>query len=205
MFPKARNIERSFQYIRFFTLFIILVCFLICTYCLYQSFVLASSVQDRIYVLSGGKVMEAVASGKQDNIPVEARDHIRMFHTYFFSLDPDEKVILSNITKALYLADGSAKQEYTNLKEKGYYNSVIAGNISQSIEIDSVSLDVQQYPYYFKCFATQLITRSTSVVTRSLVTDGYFRNTSRSDNNPHGFLIERWTILENRDVNISNR
>jgi conjugative transposon TraK protein len=205
MFPKARNIERSFKYIRFFTLFIVLVSFSISAFSLYKSFMLAASVQDRIYVLAGGKVFEGIASGKQDNVPVEARDHIRMFHHYFFSLDPDEKVIRTNITKALDLADVSAKKEYINLKEKGFYNNIIAANISQTIEVDSVTLDLKQYPYYFRCYATQVITRSTSVVTRSLMTDGYFRNTSRSDNNPHGFLIERWTIQENRDINISNR
>jgi hypothetical protein len=37
------------------------------------------------------------------------------------------------------------------------------------------------------------------------VTEGWLRNTSRSDNNPHGFLIERWAILDNRDLKVEGR
>jgi hypothetical protein len=39
---------------------------------------------------------------------VEARDHVKTFHQLFIYLDPDNKVILANLAKALYLADGSA-------------------------------------------------------------------------------------------------
>ncbi|MDP3180258.1 MAG: conjugative transposon protein TraK, partial [Bacteroidota bacterium] len=40
---------------------------------------------------------------------------------------------------------------------------------------------------------------------RSLITEGALRNVSRSDNNPHGFLIERWNTIENRDIKTENR
>ncbi len=128
-----------------------------------------------------------------------------MFHQYFFTLDPDDKVIQSNLTKALYMADASAKHAYDNLKENGYYANVISGNISQQISIDSIQIDLNQYPFYFRCFGTEKIIRPTSTVTRDLITEGYLRNVSRSDNNPHGFLIERWNTIENKDIKIENR
>lgn len=205
MFPKVKSIERSFQYIRFFTLVVIVASLSLCGFSLYKSFLLANTTQNRIYVLVNGKVLEAVSSDIKENIPVEARDHVKMFHYYFFTLDPDEKIIKTNITRALYLADGSAKQQYVNLKEQGYYASIISGNISQEIEVDSTAVNTSTYPYYFRCYASQRIIRSSSIVTRSLVTEGYLRNTGRSDNNSHGFLIERWAIIENRDLNITNR
>jgi len=31
------------------------------------------------------------------------------------------------------------------------------------------------------------------------------REVSRSDNDPHGYLIERWTILSNRDLKTEAR
>ena len=123
-----------------------------------------------------------------------------MFHHYFFTLDPDEKVIQANITKALYLADASAKKQYDNLKENSYYSNVMAGNISQEITADSIIINTNSYPYYFRCIAQQKIIRPTTIVTRSLITEGYLRNVSRSDNNSHGFLIEKWTTLENKDI-----
>lgn len=170
-----------------------------------KSLQFAERASGTVYILSAGKALEAFASDRKDNIPVEARDHIRTFHQLFFTLAPDEKVISANITRALYLADGSARKLYDNLKENGYYAGIISGNVSQGVVVDSVSLDAHTYPFYFRCWATQQIVRPTSVATRSLVTEGWLRNCSRSDNNPHGFLIERWSTLENKDLKVEDR
>lgn len=205
MFTKMKNIDTAFRYIRLFTIVIIAGCFLLCGLVLYKSYQLAAITQSKVYVLANGKALEALAGERKDNIPVEARDHISMFHHYFFTLDPDDKVIQGNITRALYMADGSAKSQYKNLRENGYYSNIIAGNISQQISIDSIALQSDNYPYYFRCYATQRIIRTTSIVTRSLVTEGYLRSVSRSDNNSHGFLIERWRTLENKDLKTITR
>ena len=205
MFPKTRNIETAFGYIRLFTLVLVLCSLGVAGFISWQALRMAERAQGRVYVLSAGRILEASASDRKDNIAVEARDHIGRFHQYFFSLDPDEKVINSNISRALYLADGSAKQVYDNLKESGYYAGIISGNISQEVGIDSIALDIQSYPFYFRCFATQKIIRPTSIVTRSLVTEGWLRNTSRSDNDPHGFLIQKWVILANKDLKVENQ
>jgi conjugative transposon TraK protein len=205
MFQKMKSIQGAFSHVRLFTMVIILLSFCLCGFTIYKSMLLASKTQDRIYVLANGKIMEAFASEKKDNIPVEIRDHVKMFHFYFFTLDPDETVIKNNIIRALYMADISAKRQYENLKESGYYNNIISGNISQKIEVDSVSVNVDQYPYYFRCYGHQRIIRATSIVTRTLITEGFIRNISRSDNNSHGFLIERWATLENRDLNTVER
>ncbi|MDN3657799.1 conjugative transposon protein TraK [Ferruginibacter paludis] len=205
MFKQTKNIDASFRHIKFFTLLLVLGCFILCGFVLYKSYELSAKVQDRIYILSGDKAMEAFASKRKDNIEVEARSHVAMFHTDFFTLDPDEKVIESNIKKALYLADGSAKRQYDNLKETSYYSGIISGNISQQIVVDSISLSMNAEPYLFHCYATIKIIRPNSVVTRNLITQGYLRNVSRSDHNPHGFLIERWETIENRDIKTETR
>lgn len=205
MFRKMQNIESAFRYVRGFTLLVILACVMITCFVLHKSYNMVSRLQDKVYILTNGKVLEAFASNRKDNIPVEARDHVKTFHHLFFTLDPDDKVIRADISRALYLAYQSAEQEYENLKEKGYYAGIISGNISQTIHVDSVNVDVNDYPYYFHCYATQQIIRTTTVVYRSLVTEGYLRNVSRSDNNPHGFLIEHWRILENKDLKTVDR
>src|SRR6185312_1596651 len=176
MFKKMKNIDTAFRYVRSFTMLVIVGCVIICCFALYKSYSLVAQMQSKVYILANGKALEAYASDRKDNIPVEARDHVKTFHQLFFTLDPDDKVIQANITKALYLADASAKREYDNLKENGYYANVIAGNISQEIQVDSVSVNVNVYPYYFRCYATQRIIRTTSIVNRSLVTEGYLRN-----------------------------
>lgn len=205
MFKKMKNIDTAFRHVRAFTMLVILGCVLISGFAIHKSQQLVSQMQAKIYILANGKALEAYASERKDNIPVEARDHVRTFHLQFFTLDPDDKAIKTNITKALYLADESAKRVYDALKENGFYAGIISGNINQTIRVDSVAVDINEYPYRFRCYATQSIIRPTSITTRSLTTEGGLRNVSRSDNNPHGLLIERWATIENRDIKTENR
>jgi len=200
-----KHLDQAFRYVRGFTVIIILGCLGLCSFVLYKSYQLAALTQSKVYILANGKALEAFAADRKENVAVEARDHILLFHQDFFNLDPDDKSIQASLTKALYLADGSAKQQFQNLRENGYYASLIAGNISQRIEVDSIELNTTFYPYYFRLHGQQTILRTTSIVRRSLVTEGWLRNINRSDNNTHGFLIERWRTLENADLKIENR
>ena len=200
MFTQFKNIDTAFKHIKTFSIFLILSCVLVSGFAIYKSYEAIRIAEERVYILANGKAIEVFSSQRKDNLPVELRDHIKVFHTDFFTLDPDEKVIQTNVGKALNLADESAKREYDNLREKGYYSNIISANISQEITVDSIALDVNQYPYSFRCFATQRLIRSTSTLNRKLITQGYVRSVSRSDNNPHGFLIQQWETIENRDV-----
>lgn len=199
MFTQFKNIDTAFKHIKLFSIFLILACTLLSGFSIWKSFDMVKAIQGKIYILANGKAIEAFSAERKDNIGVELRDHIKMFHHYFFTLDPDDKVIQANISNALNLADESAKKAFDNLKEQGYYNNLISANISQEIKVDSIKLDINQYPFQFRCYATQKLIRSTSTVTRKLITQGYVRNVSRSDNNPHGFLIQQWETLENSD------
>ena len=199
MFQNFRNIETAFQHIKRFSLLFVLCCALVCCCAIYESYRAAERAQDRIYILSNGKALEALTAGRRDNIPVEARDHVKTFHELFFNLDPDDKLITASVTRALYLADQSAKAQYDNLREKGYYSNLVSGNISQQVQVDSVRLDLERYPYGFTCYATQTLIRATSSSERVLVTKGTLRNVSRSDNNPHGFLVQDWETIQHTD------
>lgn len=205
MFQQLKNIDSAFKHIRLFSFVLIAACVLISGYTVYESYRLVDQSEQRIYLLAGSKALEAYAGERKDNIPVEARDHIKMFHFYFFSLDPDNKVIKTHIGKAFYLADASARHQYDNMRESGYYANIISGNVSQQVAPDSIIVHTDTYPYYFRYYGKEKIIRTTTIVTRSLVTEGYLRNVSRSDNNPHGFLIERWRILENKDISVQSR
>jgi conjugative transposon TraK protein len=205
VFKKMQNIDTAFRHIRLFSLFLIVACCIISGYAIYSSRQVAGKAQEKIYILANGKALEAFASERKDNIVVEVRDHVRTFHYWFFTLDPDDQVITTNITKALYLADRSAKEQYDNLKENNYYSNLIAGNVSQEIAIDSVFVDINQYPYFFRCFAEQKIIRPSTIVIRNLITEGFLRNVARSDHNSHGFLIEKWKTIENNDIKTETR
>lgn len=205
MFRQMKNLDAAFRMVRGFSLVFVVCCTVITIWVVSKSYQLINEAQGRIYLLANGKALEAYSADRKDNIPVEARDHVKMFHHYFFTLDPDEKVIKTNLSKALYLADISAKQQYDNLQENGYYANLMAGNISQTIEADTISINTDVYPFRFRYQGTQTIVRPSSIVTRNLVTEGYLRHVSRSDHNAHGFLIEKWQTLQNNDIKIENR
>ena len=200
MFTQFKNIDTAFKHIKTFSIFLMLSCVSLSGFVIYKSHLAIQAAEERVYILANGKAIEAFSSSRKDNLPVELRDHIKVFHEDFFTLDPDEKVIQTNIGKALNLADESAKKAYDNLKEQGYYSNLISAHISQTISVDSIQLDLDRYPFSFSCYATQQLIRSTSTLTRKLITQGYVRHVSRSDNNPHGFLIQQWETIENRDI-----
>src|SRR5689334_9783780 len=112
MFRQLKNIDSAFKYVRSFSLALVVASVGIGCFAIYCAHDILSRSGQRIFVLANGKALEAIASDRKDNIPVEAKDHVKMFHLWFFSLDPDDKVIQRNITRALYLADGTAKRVY---------------------------------------------------------------------------------------------
>lgn len=200
MFKKTQNIDTAFRHIRAFSLLVIVLNVLMFGFYTIRSDRRVRDAENRVLILLNGQVVKAITSDRQTNLPVELRDHVKTFHQYFFNLSPDDKNIQENISLALYLADGSAKRVYDNMKEAGYYSNIISGNISQRLRTDSVVVSTDQYPYPFRYYGAQQLIRSSSKAWRNLVTTGYLREVNRSDNNAHGLLIERWTIQENKEI-----
>nr|WP_315155634.1 conjugative transposon protein TraK [uncultured Flavobacterium sp.] len=205
-FKTLRNIENSFQQIRLFTLVFILLCSGITGYSVWRSYSFAEKQREKVYVLDNGKsLMLALSQDASINRPVEAREHVRRFHELFFTLAPDKNAIESNMKRAFNLADKSAFDYYKDLSEKGYYNRIISGNVQQRIEVDSVVCNFDTYPYAVRTYAKQFIIRSSNVTRRNLITSCYLLNSVRSDNNPQGFNIEKFAVLENKDVEVIER
>jgi hypothetical protein len=89
-------------------------------------------------------------------------------------------------------------QQYNNLKENGYFNSILSSSSVLTLQTDSISLDMPHH--YFKYYGKLRIDRRSSTVVRSLITEGYLKDIPRSDNNSHGVLITGWKTLENKDL-----
>src|SRR5690625_928256 len=199
-FKTLRNIENSFRQIRLYAIVFAVLCTGVAGYAVWQSYHFAEKQRQKIYVLDQGKsLMLALSQDLEQNRPVEAREHVRRFHELFFSLSPDKDAIEGNVNRALLLADKSALSCYRDLQEAGYYNRLIAGNVIQRIAIDSMQCDFGSYPYRIRTFARQQIVRESVVTERSLITSCCLVDVPRSDNNPQGFLIERFTIVENKN------
>ncbi len=205
-FKSLKNIESSFRQIRLFSMVFLSLCALVVVYSVWSSYRFAERQREKIYVLDGGKsLMLALSQDLTQNRPAEAREHVRRFHELFFTLSPEKSAIEHNIKRALLLSDKSAYNYYSDFAEKGYYNRIIAGNITQVLQVDSVVCDFDRYPYRVYTYARQMIIRQSNVTERSLVTSCRLLNASRSDDNPNGFTIEGFTILENRDLQTLDR
>ena len=159
-FKSLTNIETSFRQIRLFALVFICLCALVTGFAVWNSYSFAEKQRQKIYVLDNGKsLMLALSQDMAQNRPIEAKSHVKRFHELFFTLSPDKDAIEGNIKRSLFLADRSAFNYYKDLSEKGYYNRIISGNINQTVEIDSVKCDFNQYPYKVRTYARQLIVR----------------------------------------------
>lgn len=200
-FKSLTTIESSFKRIRLMLVAFVCCCTLVTGYALWSSYCFAEKQREKIYVLDGGKsLMLALSQDLSQNRPAEAREHVRRFHELFFSLSPQKDAIEHNINRALQLADKSAYHYYVDFAEKGYYNRLISGNINQVVQVDSVVCDFTGYPYKAKTYARQMIIRESNVTERILLTTCQLQNTGRSDDNPNGFIIEHFRILENKDL-----
>lgn len=205
-FKSLKNLETSFRQIRLFGIIFLSLCAVVVVYSVYSSYTFAENQREKIYVLDGGKsLMLALSQDLAQNRPAEAREHVRRFHELFFTLSPEKSAIEHNVKRALLLADKSAYNYYTDFAEKGYYNRIIAGNINQVLQVDSVVCNFDRYPYQVSTYARQMIIRESNVTERSLITQCRLLNSSRSDDNPNGFTIEGFTILENRDLQTLER
>lgn len=205
-FKSLKNIETSFRQIRLFGIVMVSLCAFVAIGSVVLSLNFAEKQREKIYVLDNGKsLMLALSQDMEQNRPAEAREHVRRFHELFFTLSPDKSAIEHNINRAMSLADKSAYNYYSDYVEKGYYNRIIAGNINQVLKVDSVVCDFNAYPYRAVTYATQKIIRQSNVTERSLVTTCRLLNSSRSDDNPNGFTIEGFTIIENKDLQTIKR
>ncbi|MES2063427.1 MAG: conjugative transposon protein TraK [Bacteroidota bacterium] len=162
------------------------------------SFRMVADSRKSIYILNNGVPLQATQTDMQINRPAEYRAHIDLFHSLFFSLTPDDKFIEYQLKKAMYLVDESGVQQYNNLKENGYFNSILSSSSVLTLQTDSISVDMASHR--FRYYGKLKIDRRSSTLLRSLITEGYLKDIPRSDNNPHGVLITGWKTLENKDL-----
>ena len=205
-FKSLKNIETSFRQIRLFGIVFVCLCAGITGYSVWNAYRFAEAQRQKIYVLDGGKsLILALSQDLTQNRPVEAKEHVKRFHELFFTLSPDRSAIESNIRRALFLVDRSAFEYYKDLQERGYYNRIISGNVNQTIQVDSVVANFDTYAYQVVTYGRQFIIRESNITERSLVTRNNLINSVRSDNNPHGFTMEAFEILQNRDLRVIDR
>lgn len=200
MIKQLKELDRAFLHLKFWTLVLVTVSVIGAGMMTWLSWKAVREARQEVYLISQDQVLKAFANPRDAVIVVEAEGHLRQFHRLLFNLSPDERLIEKQLEEALYLADQSVRFHLENLREDGYFKRLMAANVSQRIHLDSIVVNDRLSDYPFRVYARQEIIRSSSRLTRSLITAGKLRQIQRSPANPHGFLIENWEILENRDL-----
>lgn len=193
-----KNIESKIRLATFVSLGSLVASVLIAIMVSFFAYRQVSSARRSIYILDNHVPMLAKQTDVQLNRPAEYRADVDLFHSLFFSLTPDDRFIEYQMKKAMYLVDESGARQYNDLKEKGYFSSVLSSSSVLTLQTDSIFLDIPKR--YFRFYGKQRIDRRSATVVRSLITEGTLRDMPRSENNPYGVLITQWKILENKDL-----
>jgi conjugative transposon TraK protein len=159
---------------------------------------MVQSERKRIYVLDGNIPLLAQQTSQEVNLEVEAKSHIALFHSLFFTLPPDDEYIKYNLEKAMYLIDESGLKQKNALQEKGFYAGILSQSAAFSIKTDSIKFNQQEMNFTY--YGTQRIERKSSILRRQLVTEGKLRQIQRSINNPHGLIITDYKTIINKDI-----
>ena len=194
----VKNIEQKIKINKVVSIASILFAVLIVIAGFVFAYKLVQDSRKSLYVLDNGVPILVKQTDDLLNRPVEYKSQIELFHRLFFTLAPDDRYIKENVEKSLYLIDDSGKKEYTNLREKGFYNQIISGNSLVTVRNDSIKMDLPNRKFIY--YGTQMINRKNTLIIRKLITEGNFEDMIRSPNNPHGVLLRNWRILDNSEL-----
>ena len=194
----VKNIEQKIKINKTISLASILFAVIIVIVGFVFAYKLIEDSRKSLYIIDNGVPILVKQTDELLNRPVEYQSQVELFHRLFFTLAPDDRYIKENVEKSLYLSDDSGKKEYTNLREKGFYNQIISGNSLVTVRNDSIKLDLPNKKFIY--YGTQMINRKNSLIIRKLITEGDFEDMIRSPNNPHGVLLRNWRILDNSEI-----
>ena len=194
----VKNIEQKIKINKVVSIASILFAVLIVIVGFVFAYKLVQDSRKSLYVIDNGVPILVKQTDELLNRPVEYKSQIELFHRLFFTLAPDDRYIKENVEKSLYLIDDSGKKEYTNLREKGFYNQIISGNSLVTVRNDSIKMDLPNRKFIY--YGTQMINRKNTLIIRKLITEGNFEDMIRSPNNPHGVLLRNRRILDNSEL-----
>ena len=158
------------------------------------SFLFVKSSQDTVYVVDKGSTIMATMADGQVQKDLEVEDHVRRFHELMFNLAPSSESQKRNLEQALHMADRSAYDWWNDQSEAGYFQRLVSANISQEIQIDSVKYSIQSYPYPARLYGKVYITRESNITAYDFVSECRMTDVPRSRSNPHGLMIEKFSV-----------
>ena len=200
-----KSIETSFRRTKFLTGMTIALCSLVAVVSVFASYSFAREQKAQIYVLDKGQSFLALQSDGMATKDLEIMDHVTRFHELFFNMAPNANAIIQNVNRALVLSDKSVYDYYSDLSEQGFYARRVQANITPQMVVDSVKVDISTYPYTARCYAHQYMIRESNITTYEFESTCQLMETSRSKDNPHGLMIEKFVVARNESLGTKKR
>ena len=160
-----------------------------------------TALNNSFAINTDGSVIPLKWVTQKENLEVEAKAHLELFHTYFYNIDASN--YLRNLEKALWLGNSSVDDLYRQKKADGVYNRLLQYSLVQKVLSIESQLDLQVEPYQFKTTTIFEINRGTVVDRYELVSTGNLIVVDRNyPTNTHGLLITNY--FENTLKKINN-
>lgn len=205
LIKQFNNIETSFRRMKFVTTLCMTAAVVIAVGSVMISGKLMQEGNDKIYVVDKGSAVMAARTDEDLYRDLEAKDHVSRFHELMFNISPSSESIKRNLDKALVMSDKSAYDYYMDLSERGFYQRMISANISQEIVVDSIKVNMTGYPYDAKTYGRLFLLRESNITAYSFESNCRLVDVERSQNNPHGLMIEKFTVTKNENLGTRKR
>lgn len=156
-----------------------------------------SNEAGKVFVLDDqGDISSATLTSRSEEVEAEADNHMRMFYSTFFSYDVVN--VQENVDRGLELGGVSVRRLWETYKSNNFYNSVRQNNLIIKSSIDSTLFRLDKKPIQALVYGKQEVIRGDFIETRTLNIRCVLKEVSRvKKRNPHGYLIEKLTILDN--------
>ena len=107
-----------------------------------------------------------------------------------------EPEIVNHIDNALYLAGEAGRRLYQTLEASGHFANLKTENLIQKLEIDSIKVNDRATPYQGEFYGKLRVLRTDQKLesVNTLTANFVLYNVARTDRNPHGLLIENYSL-----------
>ena len=199
------SIDTSFRKMKFVTVLALAAATIIAVGSTAVSGWFMEKANGTIYVVDKGSAVMASRSSEDSHRELEAMDHVSRFHELMFNLSPSAESIQRNLDRALVMSDKSAYDYWMDLSERGFYQRIVSANISQEFVADSIKVDMLSYPHEVRTYGKLYLLRESNITAYQFESTCRLVDVERSKTNPHGLMIERFTVTRNDNIGTRKR
>lgn len=193
-----RDIPASFALAKRALLLCIIIASLVSIGSLVWAYFTAKTIRNTAFMITEegqAALIHGVTSGTIDTYrKPEIVNHVKMFHSYFWEIDQFNYE--RRIDNALELAGDSGRRLFQTLEASGHFANLKTENLIQKLEIDSINVNDKVRPYQAEFYGKLRVLRTDQKLesVNTLMANFVLYNVARTDRNPHGLLIENYSL-----------